>query len=76
MTTEIIGWIATAVFVSSYFFKKTALLRAAQMFGACLWILYGTVIEATPVVVANGLVFAAAAWTLLRTRSETGLNRR
>jgi hypothetical protein len=67
--TETLGWIATAVFVSSYFFKRPALLRAAQMVGACLWILYGAIIGAIPVVVANGLVFGAAAWTLLRARS-------
>lgn len=68
MTTEMLGWVATAVFVSSYFFKRPALLRAAQMIGACLWILYGAIIGAIPVVVANGLVFGAAAWTLLRAR--------
>jgi len=44
-------------------------LRAAQMAGAALWILYGVMIHAIPVVVANGLVFAAAAWTLLRAKS-------
>jgi hypothetical protein len=69
MNTEMLGWVATAVFVSSYFFKRPALLRAAQMIGACLWILYGAIIGAIPVVVANGLVFGAAAWTLLRARS-------
>ena len=69
MTTEMLGWVATTVFVSSYFFKRPALLRAAQMVGACLWILYGAIIGAIPVVVANGLVFGAAAWTLLRARA-------
>jgi len=67
--TEILGWIATAIFVGSYFFKRPALLRAAQMIGATLWIVYGAMIAAVPVVVANGLVFAAAAWTLLRART-------
>jgi hypothetical protein len=66
--TDLLGWIATAVFVGSYFFKRPALLRAAQMSGAALWIVYGVMIGAVPVIVANGLVFAAAAWTLLRTR--------
>ena len=69
---ELLGWIATAVFVGSYFFKRPALLRAAQMLGACLWIVYGVMIEAIPVVVANGLVFAAAAWTLVRARQIPG----
>lgn len=68
---EILGWIATAVFVGSYFFKRPALLRAAQMAGAVLWIVYGVLIGAIPVVVANGLVFGAAAWTLLRSRSAS-----
>jgi len=66
--TDALGWVATAMFVSSYFFKRPALLRAAQMSGASLWIVYGALIGAIPVVVANGLVFAAAAWTLLRAK--------
>ena len=64
--TDMLGWVATAVFVGSYFFKRPALLRAAQMAGAALWIVYGALIGAIPVVVANGLVFAAAAWTLVQ----------
>jgi hypothetical protein len=64
--TDTLGWIATAMFVSSYFFERPALLRAAQMAGATLWILYGVLIGAMPVIVANGLVLGAAAWTLLR----------
>jgi hypothetical protein len=66
--TDVLGRIATAMFVSSYFFKRAALLRAAQMLGAALWIVYGAMIGAVPVVVANALVFGAAAWTLLRAR--------
>jgi hypothetical protein len=64
--TDLLGWVATAVFVGSYFFKRPVLLRAAQMLGAMLWIVYGVMIGAIPVVVANGLVFAAAAWTSTR----------
>ncbi len=61
-----LGWTATAVFVGSYFFRHAAALRGSQMLGAALWILYGVLIAAKPVIVANILVFAAAAWTLLR----------
>jgi hypothetical protein len=71
--TDALGWVATAVFVGSYFFSRPALLRAAQMLGATLWIVYGAMIGAIPVVVANGLVFAAAAWTLFRAKQS--LNR-
>jgi hypothetical protein len=66
--TDTLGWIATAIFVGSYFFTRPALLRATQMAGAALWIVYGVLIGAIPVVVANGLVFAAAAWTLVRAK--------
>ncbi len=66
--TDTLGWVATAVFVGSYFFTRPALLRAAQMLGATLWIVYGALIGAIPVVVANGLVFAAASFTLMRSR--------
>ena len=61
-----LGWSATAVFVGSYFFVRPSLLRGAQMFGASLWIIYGLLINAHPVIVANVLVFAAAAWTAFR----------
>ncbi|MDB6045609.1 MAG: hypothetical protein JWM63_4160 [Gammaproteobacteria bacterium] len=64
--TQILGWMATAVFVGSYFFARPAALRAVQMCGAVLWIVYGFLIDATPVVAANALVFAAAAWTFVR----------
>lgn len=63
MTQQILGWMATAVFVGSYFFKRPAALRAMQMAGSVLWIVYGILIEATPVIAANVLVFTAAAWT-------------
>jgi len=66
--TEMLGWVATAVFVASYFFAKPAALRAVQMAGATLWIIYGCLIGAIPVIAANALVFAAAAWTVARSR--------
>jgi inner membrane protein len=63
---EYLGWIATAVFVGSYFCLRAWLLRGVQMVGALLWIAYGVLIGASPVIVANVLVFSAAAWTLWR----------
>ena len=65
--TESLGWLATAVFVSSYFFKRPVALRAFQMCGAGLWVFYGLLIHAMPVIAANALVIAAAAGTTLST---------
>lgn len=65
---EILGWLATAVFVSSYFFRRPSLLPIVQTAGAALWIVYGLLIGASPVVVANALVAAGALWTVMRVR--------
>jgi len=68
-TIQLLGWTATAVFVGSYFFRQPWLLRGVQMGGALLWVTYGVLIDAVPVIVANVLVFSAAAWTALRKTS-------
>jgi len=68
-----LGWAATATFCTSYLFVRPVALRSAQMLGALLWLLYGVVIGAAPVIVANVLVMAAAGWTALRAaRSSAG----
>ena len=67
---EYLGWGATAVFVGSYFCLRPSLLRGVQMAGALLWVIYGVLINASPVIVANILVFSAAAWTMIRARSR------
>lgn len=63
MAVDYLGWAATAVFVGSYFCPRAETLRRVQMFGALRWAAYGVLIEASPVVAANLLVFGAAAWT-------------
>jgi hypothetical protein len=68
---DYLGWAATAVFVASYFFVRPSLLRSVQMFGALLWVTYGVLIKASPVIVANVLVFSAAAWTTFRKASAS-----
>jgi thiol:disulfide interchange protein len=64
-----LGWAATGVVVASYFFKGQRTLRGVQMLGAAMWMIYGVTIEAMPVIAANILVLAAAAWTMKRNRS-------
>jgi hypothetical protein len=66
MTMEWIGWIATAVFAGSYWCKDPAQLRRVQALAACMWVAYGAIIGAAPVLVANLLVAGVAAWSSLR----------
>ena len=59
MISEAIGWIATAVFASSYLFRSPSTLRWVQAVAA-YWIGYGVTIASKPVVAANLLVAVGA----------------
>jgi len=68
-----IGWVATAVFASSYFFRQPATLRKIQAGAALLWVVYGFLIGAMPVVVANLIVAGAAVYSsFIAQRKERG----
>ena len=71
---EAIGWVATAVFSASYFFRQPTALRRIQAAAACLWIAYGLAIHAMPVVIANAIVAVAALYSAYggRRASRTG----
>ena len=70
--TDYLGWAATAVFVASYFFTGAQTIKRVQMLGALMWATYGILIGASPVIVANVLVFGAAAWTTIRDAASGG----
>jgi hypothetical protein len=63
---DAVGWLATAVFSASYFFERPAALRRIQAAAACLWVTYGLLIRAFPVVAANVIVAAAALYSSRR----------
>jgi Bacterial inner membrane protein len=65
---EWLGWVATAVFAASYFFTAQRSLRLVQALGAALWISYGIVIGAAPVVAANLVVGGIALVSAVRRR--------
>jgi hypothetical protein len=68
---EWIGWVATALFASSYFFKQANVLRKVQAGAALMWVVYGLIIHAFPVVVANVVVASVALYsTFLDRRRE------
>jgi uncharacterized protein with PQ loop repeat len=60
-----IGWIATTVFAVSYFCKTPKSLRLVQAAAALMWVTYGLLIHALPVVVANVIVALAAVYSSL-----------
>jgi hypothetical protein len=66
MIVDLAGWLATAVFLTSYFFKQPVVLRRVQMLGAAVWIAYGLLMSAPPIIAANSLLILVAAWTARR----------
>ena len=60
MRPDWIGWVATAAFAASYLCKQPRSLRRVKAGAATLWVIYGLIIHAFPVVVANVVVAAMA----------------
>ena len=73
MSLSWIGWVSTAVFASSYLFKQPVALRRVQAGAAILWVIYGLMINAWPVVVANLLVASMALYS--SNRQEAGVTK-
>jgi inner membrane protein len=65
MSPDWIGWLATAIFLASYSFKDQSKLRRVQAGAALLWVVYGAILHAVPIVVANLLVALAAVYSSL-----------
>ena len=63
---DLVGWVATAIFVSSYFCKRPAMMRRTQALAALVWIYYGVSIHSWPVIGANVIVAFAATYSSFR----------
>jgi hypothetical protein len=61
--TDLVGWAATALFAASYFCREPRALRLTQAAAALLWLAYGVVLQAAPVIVANVIVAGLALWS-------------
>jgi hypothetical protein len=65
-----VGWLATAMSVVSYLFRDPAKLRRVQALAALLWIVYGVMLVAPPMIVANVIVAGMAFGTTWFNRSK------
>jgi hypothetical protein len=63
---SLLGWAASAVFALSYFIRDPIRLRLVQAVAAILWTLYGVVLHATPIIVANIIVATLAIGSAFR----------
>lgn len=63
-----VGWVASAAFASSYLCKDQNTLRRVQAAAAVLWMAYGILLHALPIIVANAVVAVVALWSTLGPR--------
>jgi hypothetical protein len=68
MTYDLVGWVATAVFMVSYAVRGPVKLRRVQGVAAGLWAVYGVLIHSWPVIVANILVAGVAILSSIKFR--------
>lgn len=61
-----VGWFATAMFACSYLFREPRSLSIMQAAAALVWIVYGVIIGAGPVVVCNVAVALMATFAAYR----------
>jgi hypothetical protein len=67
---DLVGWLATAIFTSSYFLKHPAWMRAVQAAAALVWIGYGVMNNARPVIGANIIVAVIASYSAWKHRGH------
>ena len=66
--SESLGWFGTSLQAASFLFRNQRTLRLFQAFAAFIWLSYGVLIEAQPVVVANIIVLSLALFSIWRDR--------
>ncbi|MDR0567108.1 MAG: hypothetical protein LBG47_08770 [Prevotellaceae bacterium] len=70
MIVDVIGYLAPAVLVASFFFKNVATLRCVNTVGCILFIAYGLLIAAYPVAIANAIIAIANGYHLTRRKAR------
>jgi energy-converting hydrogenase Eha subunit B len=63
---DALGWAATAIFLASYSCSDPAKLRLIQATAALVWVGYGAMLDAVPIIAANLLVAAVAAYSAIQ----------
>jgi len=65
-----IGWVATALFAVSYLCKRPGSVSRVQAVAALIWMSYGIMLGATPIIVANMIVAVMATYSAWRQRAS------
>lgn len=75
MVLDWVGWAATAIFACSYFCRQPVPMRLVQALAALVWIGYGLLLHAAPVIAANLIVMVLATYSAWREYRSGVVNR-
>ncbi|WP_281613685.1 YgjV family protein [Flammeovirga sp. SubArs3] len=64
MNSEYVGYIASAILMLSFTFKKANTLRIINSIGCIVFVIYGVMIDAWPVIISNGFIALVNAYYL------------
>jgi hypothetical protein len=63
---EALGWIAMFITISSFFFHQMKTLRVVNLIGCLVWMIYGTLIVSTPIVLTNVAILLTHAFWFMK----------
>lgn len=71
---EAIGYIASALIVASLAMTSVLKLRAISLLGSIAYVVYGVLISAWPIVIANGIIAGLNIWNIYRELDKQKMN--
>lgn len=63
---ELLGYLATIATIISMLFSTQIRLRAANLIACLIWVVYGTYMNAVPIIVVNSIIFFIHSVWLIR----------
>lgn len=73
-TIEAIGYIASALIVASLAMTSVLKLRALSLLGSIAYLVYGVLLPAWPIVIANGIIAVLNVWNIYRELNRSKMN--
>jgi uncharacterized protein with PQ loop repeat len=67
---DFIGWVATILIIISFIFRDIYKLRLFSMIGAFLWIVYGIMANAYPIIILNVVVAFIQVFWLIKIKKD------
>lgn len=71
---EVIGYVASALIVTSLAMTSVLKLRTISLLGSIAYVIYGVLLPAWPIVIANGIIAVLNVWNIYRELNKAKMN--